>query len=127
MNRRATIVYVVLLLALVGAYLYLKNREQPVETEATAEPTVEVSYLFSAAEGTPSSIRVESKSGDTVEVVRDAECPVASRSKPADQRRRGGSSQVTTIRVLIASWVSIPIRAGSPRIHPNHKVYKRAE
>lgn len=104
MNRRATIVYVVLLLALVGAYYYLNNREQPVEAEATAEPTVEVSYLFSAAEGTPSSIRVESKSGDTVEVVRDAENawmltqPIEVEADSASAE--AAASQVTTIRVL---------------------------
>jgi hypothetical protein len=73
MIRRSTLVYLVLLLGLAGVYYYVNNREQPAEVEATLEPTVEVSYLFSAEEGTPSSIRLESKSGETVEFERGAD------------------------------------------------------
>jgi hypothetical protein len=106
MIRRSTVVYIILLLALVGAYYYLNNREQPadVELSVTVEPTVEVTYLFPAAEGTPSSIRVESKSGDTVEVVRDAENawmltqPIEVEADSASAE--AAASQVTTIRVL---------------------------
>ncbi|MBN2114924.1 MAG: DUF4340 domain-containing protein [Anaerolineales bacterium] len=106
MIRRSTVVYIILLLALVGAYYYLNNRAQPadVELSVTAEPTVEVTYLFPADKGTPSGIRVESKSGDAVEVVRDAEnawmltqpIEVAADSASAE----AAASQVTTIRVL---------------------------
>jgi hypothetical protein len=72
MIRRSTVVYIVLLLVLIGAYFYLKNREQPAEIEATLEPSSEVSqeFLFPAADGEPTSIRIESKSGETVEVRR---------------------------------------------------------
>ncbi len=104
MNRRATIVYLVLLLALAGAYYFLKNREQPAETEATTEPTVEVSYLFNAEEGTPSSIRMEAKSGETVEVKRGADNtwvltqPVEAKADPA--AAEAAASQVTTMQIL---------------------------
>ena len=72
MIRRSTVVYIVLLLLLVGAYYYLNNREQPAEIELTLEPGTEVSqeFLFPTDEGTPTSIRIESKTGETVEVVR---------------------------------------------------------
>jgi hypothetical protein len=106
MIRRSTIVYLVLLLAVVGAYYYLNNREKPAETEGTAtvEPTTEVSYLFSAEVGTPSSIRMEAKSGEAVEVVRDAENawmviqPIEGKAEPGSAE--AAASQLTTIRIL---------------------------
>jgi hypothetical protein len=104
MNRRATLVYLVLLLVLAGAYWYLNNREESAEPEATPEPTEEVSYLFPAEDGTPSGIRIESKSGETVEVARDAENawaliqPLEAKADPA--AAEAAASQITTIRVL---------------------------
>ena len=104
MIRTSTVVYIILLLLLVGAYFYLKNREQPADIEVTAEPTVEVSYLFPAEEGTPTSIRVESKSGETVEVARDADNAWAltePMETQADQAAaEAAASQVTTMRIL---------------------------
>lgn len=107
MIRRSTIVYLILLLALVGVYLYLNNREEPAagtELTATIEPTAEVSYLFPAEEGTPSSIRMEAKSGEIVEIARDAENawvltqPIEAK---ADQgMAEAAASQVTTTRIL---------------------------
>jgi hypothetical protein len=75
MIRRSTVVYIVLLLALAGAYYYLNNRNKTADIEVTAEPSSEViqTYLFTAEEGTPTSIRIESKTGDTVEVARGAD------------------------------------------------------
>ena len=72
MIRRSTVVYIVLLLLLVGAYYYLNNREQPAGIELTLEPGTEVSqeFLFPSDEGAPTSIRIETKTGETVEVVR---------------------------------------------------------
>src|SRR5512147_1612459 len=104
MNRRSTIVYLILLLVLAGAYYLLKNREKPADAAATAEPSAEVSYLFNAEEGTPTSIRVESKSGKIAEVARDAENvwavtqPVETK---ADQAAvEAAASQMTTLQVL---------------------------
>ena len=104
MIRTSTVVYIILLLVLVGAYFYLRNREQPAEIELTVEPSAEVSYLFSAEEGTPTSIRIKSKSGEMVEVARDAE-NVWALTQPveaqADQAAaEAAASQVSTMRIL---------------------------
>jgi hypothetical protein len=107
MNRRATIVYVVLLLALVGVYYYLNNRDKTAvdaEITLTVEPTVEVVYLFPAEAGTPSSIRVEAKSGQVVEIAHKAENawmvtqPIEGRAEPG--AAEAAASQVTTTRIL---------------------------
>jgi uncharacterized protein DUF4340 len=104
MIRPSTVVYIILLLVLVGAYFYLRNREQPAEIELTLEPSAEVLYLFSAEEGTPTSIRIKSKSGETVEVARDAE-NVWALTQPveaqADQAAaEAAASQVSAMRIL---------------------------
>lgn len=104
MIRTSTVVYVVLLLGLVGAYLYLRNREQPADIELTAEPELQVSYLFTEEAGTPTSIRLEGRSGETVEMARDAEGAWAL-TEPIEAKANQGSaeaaaSQITTMRVL---------------------------
>ena len=108
MIRRPTVVYIVLLLVLAGAYYYLNNREQPAEIELTVEPSSEVAqeYLFTAEEGTPTSIRIESKSGETVEVARgedNAWTLVQPVEAKADQgAAEAAASQVTTMPILDA-------------------------
>ncbi len=106
MIRRSTVVYIVILLALAGAYYYLNNREQPAaDIEITPEATQEtINYLFTDADGVPASVRVESKAGDVVEVARDANnawrvmLPIEG---PAEQgSAEAAASQVTTMRVL---------------------------
>jgi hypothetical protein len=104
MIRPSTVVYIVLLLVLAGVYYYLRNREQPADIELTVEPTEEISYLFSAEEGTPSSIRVESKTGEIVEVARgadDAWALTQPTEAQADQAAaEAAASQITTMRIL---------------------------
>src|SRR5687768_7196999 len=106
MIRRSTVVYIALLLVLAGAYYYLNNREQPADIELTltVEPTSEVSYLFTANEGTPTSIRIESKAGDTVEVTRgedNAWALTQPDEATADQAAaEAAASQVTTMHIL---------------------------
>jgi hypothetical protein len=108
MIRRPTVVYIVLLLVLAGAYYYLNNREQPAEIELTVEPSSEVAqeYLFTAEEGTPTSIRIESKSGETVEVARgedNAWTLIQPVEGKADQgAAEAAASQVTTMPILDA-------------------------
>jgi hypothetical protein len=107
MIRGSTVVYIVLLLVLVGAYVYLNNREQPAEIDLTLAPGSEVSpeaYLFTAEEGTPTSIRIEAKSGETVEVAR-GEDGAWTLNEPdeakADQASaEAAASQVTTMRIV---------------------------
>jgi hypothetical protein len=91
---------------LAGVYYYLNNREQPAEIELTVEPGSEVAqeYLFTAEEGTPTSIRIESKSGETVEVARgedNAWTLIQPVEAEADQgASEAAASQVTTMRIL---------------------------
>jgi hypothetical protein len=106
MIRRSTVVYIILLLVLVGAYYYLNNREQPAEIELTLEPGAEASqeYLFTAEEGPPTGIRIESKSGETVEV-RRGEDNAWALAQPieakADQAAaEAAASQISTMPIL---------------------------
>ena len=108
MIRRSTVVYILLLVVLVGAYFYIKNRSQTkanialtLTPEATSEP---LNYLFTSDEGVPSSIRIQSKAGEAVELARDASGawaltqPVAAK---ADQgSAEAAATQVETMRIL---------------------------
>lgn len=104
MIRRSTVVYIVFFLALVGTYYYLNHRSKPADIAVTAEPSPEVSYLFTAQDGTPSSIRIESKAGQAVEIARGAD-QAWTVTKPietkADQAAaEAAASQISTISVL---------------------------
>ncbi len=102
--RRSTWIYLLLLLALAGTYYFLNNREEPADIAITFEPEAEVSYLFSAEDGVPASIRVESKAGEIVEVTRDADNAWVLKlplEASADQgAAEAAASQVTTMRIL---------------------------
>jgi len=102
--RRSTVVYLLLFLAMAGAYYYLNNREKPANSEATPEPVAtEVSYLFTAEDGNPTSIRVESKTGEIVEIARDEKNAWVLKlpfEAAADQGSvEAAASQITTIRI----------------------------
>jgi hypothetical protein len=102
--RRSTVIYLLLFLLLAGTYYYLNNREQPADIALTVEPSAEVKYLFTAEDGTPTSIRIESKAGDIVEVARDAENawaviqPIEAKADQASAE--AAASQVTTMQIL---------------------------
>jgi hypothetical protein len=102
--RRSTLVILLLFLALAGAYYFLNNRPEPENEATTPEPTAEITYLFTAEEGTPTSIRIESKAGEVVEVTRDAEnawaliLPEKAAADPGSTE--AAASQVTTMRIL---------------------------
>jgi len=105
MIRRSTVVYIIVLIALVGAYFYLKNRNQTEpDAAATLEPTQEVSYLFTEDSGVPSSIRIEAKTGEVIQLARDAENawaltqPLEAKADQASSE--AAASQITTMRVL---------------------------
>jgi hypothetical protein len=104
MIRRSTVVYITILLAVVAIFLYRSFRKPPVGIEATPAPTTEVSYLFPAEAGTPASISIKAKSGETVELARNAENAWALR-RPIEADAEQGSaeaaaSQVMTMRLL---------------------------
>src|SRR5688572_6704656 len=102
--RRSTVIYLLLFLVLAGTYYYLDNREQPADISLTIEPSAEVSYLFTAEDGLPTSIHIESKSGDTVEVTRDAENawvmtqPIEGKADQASAE--AAASQVATMQIV---------------------------
>src|SRR5512138_206699 len=105
MIRRSTVVYIVILLIVAGAYFYLKFRKEPVaDVLATPEVTEQANYLLTAEEGIPTSIRIQSKTGETVQVARDANSawkvsqPIVAQ---ADQgAAEAAATQVSTMRVL---------------------------
>lgn len=102
--RRSTVIYLLLFLLLAGTYYYLNNREQPADIALTVEPSAEVKYLFTAEDGTPTSIRIESKAGDIVEVARDADNawaviqPIEAKADQASAE--AAASQVSTMQIL---------------------------
>ena len=103
--RRSTIVFLLLFVIAAGAYYFLNNRKQaePVDVQITSEPTSEVSFLFDAADGVPTSIHIESKTGEVVEVARNAEnawAVILPVEASADQGlAEAAASQVTTMSV----------------------------
>lgn len=106
MIRRSTVVYIILLLVLVGAYWYLNNRQQTADLEATVEPGTDTvqTFLFPAEAGTPARIRIEAKSGEVVEIARSDEDGwgvIEPQEAAADQAAaEAAATQVTTMRVL---------------------------
>jgi hypothetical protein len=105
MIRRSTVVYILILLVLVGAYFYIKNRPKSADIALTPAVTdTPVAYLFTSDEGVPSTIRIQSQAGEIVEVTRDASAawvltqPIAAK---ADQgSAEAAATQVETMRVL---------------------------
>ncbi|MFT3895648.1 MAG: DUF4340 domain-containing protein [Anaerolineales bacterium] len=73
--RRSTVIILLLFVIVVGAYYFIKYRKEaaPVDTTATPEATTQVSFLFDAQDGVPTSIKIESKAGETAEVARNAD------------------------------------------------------
>jgi hypothetical protein len=104
MIRRSTVVYITILLALAGTYYYLNNREQPADIVVTPESIEEITYVFTADEGVPSSILIEAWSGEAVEVARNADnawtltLPVEAGAEQGASE--AAASQVTTMRIL---------------------------
>ena len=104
MIRRPTVVYIIILVTLAGAYFYIKNRPQPADILVTPEASEQITYLFTAEEGVPTSIRIESKAGEKVEVVRDASnawaltLPLEAKADQASAE--AAAAQVTTMRIL---------------------------
>ena len=104
MIRRSTVVYITILLALAAVYYYLNNREQPPAIEVTPGSTEEISYLFQAEEGIPTRIQIESRSGEAVEVARNAGnawalvLPVETEAEQG--AAEAAASQLTTMRIL---------------------------
>jgi hypothetical protein len=104
MIRRSTVVYITILLAVLTVYLYMNYRNQSAGSTPTPGPTNEVNYLFSAEEGIPTSILIQAKSGETIELARNSENAWALKQPAAAAAEQGSSeaaaSQVMTMRIL---------------------------
>ncbi len=102
--RRSTVIYLVLFAIVLGAAYYFNNRAKSAKTEITPEPTSAIEYLFTSADGLPTSIHIESKAGDVVEVARNEEnawALILPEEAAADQGSvEAAATQVTTMRIL---------------------------
>ena len=103
--RRSTLVYVLLFVIATVVYIVLNNRTKSGTDEELSTPvaTEEISFLFDAADGVPTSIRIESKAGEIVEVARNADSAwavILPIEAAADQGyAEAAASQVTTMLV----------------------------
>ena len=102
--RRSIGIYILLLAILTGLYYYLNNRQPKIDDEVTSATPVPVEYLFSFEDGLPTSIRIESKAGEMVEMARNAEnawALILPIEASADQAAvEAATGQIPTIRVL---------------------------
>lgn len=104
--RQSTIVYILIMAILVGAYYYLNNRPETVDLEPGSlelDPS-SGEYLFSPEDGIPSLVRVESREGDIVEVTRNEDNIWLFTLPYEGEAEQGGVeasvSQVSTIQIL---------------------------
>jgi hypothetical protein len=104
MIRRSAVVYIAIVLALTGAYFYLRGRTRPAEIQETPGTTTEVRYLFPVETGYPTGILVQAKSGEAVEVARNADNAWMLIQPVEAEAEQGASeaaaSQVSTMRIL---------------------------
>jgi hypothetical protein len=104
MIRRSTVVYITILVAVLAVFLYFNFRKEPASAESTPEPGSQASYLFQGADGSPTSILIKAKSGETVELARNAEGAWVLKQPLQAAAEQGPSeaiaSQVLTMRIL---------------------------
>jgi hypothetical protein len=97
-----TWITVIVFAALLGLALYLRNRPQAPETEAT--PSTAVTYVFTSEDGLPTSIEVKPLDGEPVLLARNEEEVWAlelPEKMEADQGfAEAAASQVTSLRIL---------------------------
>jgi len=103
MIRKSTWILLVIFAALVGLAIYLQKDKEATQSMATTFPTASAKTLFPAEEGLPFRIRIESQTGEAVEV-RNADNVWVLKSPieaAADQGLvEGAASQITSLRVL---------------------------
>ncbi len=101
--RSSTIAYLIVLLVALGAYYFINSREEPADIAITLEPEDIVTYLFNAEDGIPTGIRIESKTGEIVEVAKNADGAwelIQPLEAAADQvAADAAASQITTLRI----------------------------
>jgi len=96
-----TLFTLVLFAALFTLAVYLKKQKE-IPTEAT--PSDQISFVFTEADGAPTSIEVKSAAGDTVKVARNTDNVWALELPSAVEADQGlaeaAATQVTTLRIL---------------------------
>jgi hypothetical protein len=104
MIRRNTWYLLILLAGLIGVTFYFNNKNDLSEFESAATPEGELTFLFTAEDGLPSQIRVESADGGATELARNAGgawALIHPDRVAADQGlAEAAASQVTSLRVL---------------------------
>jgi len=102
--RRSTIVYVLLFALVLGAAYFFNNRAKTADIAIETESVEPIEYLFTAADGLPARIHIESKAGEVVEVKRNAENAwvlTLPEEAAADQGSvEAAAGQVSTLRIL---------------------------
>jgi len=122
--KRSTWIMLVIFLALVGIFLYLNQREETTSEEGESTPTVApVEYLLTETDGLPSSIEIESDSGDKVRIERN-ESGEWILTQPIETDANQGSaqaaaSQLTSLRIVSRPEVA-PADAGL--IQPSYEM-----
>lgn len=112
--KRSTWIVLVIFLVLVGLTVYL-NQNKPVTEEADVTPAEPVEYLFSETDGLPTSIDIQSKTGEQVAIERN-EAGEWVLKQPVETEANQGSaeaaaSQLTTLRIVSRPEVA-PAEAG---------------
>jgi hypothetical protein len=108
--KRSTWIVLVIFLALVGLLIYL-NQRGPTAEEADVTPTQTVEYLFDETAGLPTSIDLESRSGERVAIERN-EAGEWVLKQPVEAEADQGSaeaaaSQLSSLRILSRPTVAL--------------------
>jgi hypothetical protein len=102
--RRSTVIYILLLVILTGLYYFLNNRVPETGLEEPSFTQEAIEYLFDPADGFPTGIRMESKTGEIFEMARNAASAwVLTRPTEASADQgpvEAAAGQLSTIRVL---------------------------
>ena len=103
MLRRSTLVFILILVAVIGFSVYFnKNKEKQATIDTTLTPQAQTEYLFNAADGAPTGIHIESKSGEVVDLARNAESAWAL-IKPIEASADQGLSEAAASQISQAS------------------------
>jgi len=107
--RRSTWVVLIIFLALAGLVVYL-NQRGPTADDTDVTPTATVEYLFSEADGLPTSIDIQSDSGDQVTIVRNGDGAWVLK-QPIEAEANQGSAEAAASQLTSLRIVSRPVVA----------------
>jgi hypothetical protein len=102
MNRRNTLILLIILVILIGLSVYLSNQKSKQAAQAT--PTAGTAFLFTVNDGVPNDIKISDSTGQSVEINRstnDAWGLLAPTVTAADQGSVGAAlSQINALRIM---------------------------